>query len=179
MYQLPVRVPIDKHTRFYVLERDGFACVYCGRKVPAVQLEIDHVTALIDGGTNDIGNLVTACHECNHGKAGKKLTCMPLSLQQRITQAMHSNSDETFIQNVQAYWCKTVEPMVFDVKERLELLDFRNKGVTRQQLKWAIDDTGQRLRNQKMDVLKRPWGYFCAACIDYVQKNQRAKGNQT
>lgn len=50
-----------------VLDRDGHRCVYCGMDGN----HVDHVVPLIQGGTNDIGNLVVACRECNCGKSGR------------------------------------------------------------------------------------------------------------
>lgn len=55
-------------TRIRILERDGFRCVYCGRKPPEVALEVDHVLPLAKGGNSHSTNLVTACRECNNGK---------------------------------------------------------------------------------------------------------------
>lgn len=58
--------------RAAVLERDNFTCVYCGAKGTALSpLHVDHITPLIQGGTNDMNNLATACRECNCGKSGK------------------------------------------------------------------------------------------------------------
>jgi hypothetical protein len=37
-------------------------------------LEVDHITPVADGGTNDIINLVTACKACNSGKSDKQLS---------------------------------------------------------------------------------------------------------
>ena len=54
--------------RWAVLERDGFACQYCGQFAPVVRLEVDHVVAFADGGTDELSNLVTACYACNRGK---------------------------------------------------------------------------------------------------------------
>lgn len=62
------RAPIKKSVRFAVLLRDGFKCRYCGAEPPDVVLHLDHVVAVANGGTNDIGNLVTACLPCNIGK---------------------------------------------------------------------------------------------------------------
>jgi 5-methylcytosine-specific restriction endonuclease McrA len=31
--------------RFRILNRDGFACRYCGRKAPDVMLQVDHIVA--------------------------------------------------------------------------------------------------------------------------------------
>ena len=55
-------------TRWAVLERDGFTCRYCGQFAPNVQLEVDHVLAVVEGGGDDMENLVTACFSCNRGK---------------------------------------------------------------------------------------------------------------
>lgn len=62
--------------RFEVLKRDDFTCVYCGRRSPDVELEVDHILPRKDGGTDDIENLTTACKECNRGKSARSLTTL-------------------------------------------------------------------------------------------------------
>ena len=62
------RVPIPPKVRFAVFNRDGFACRYCGRMAPEVELHVDHVIPVARGGTNDLDNLITACVDCNVGK---------------------------------------------------------------------------------------------------------------
>jgi hypothetical protein len=47
-----------------VLERDGWACRYCG----ADTSEVDHVNPRARGGTTTPANLVAACRPCNRGK---------------------------------------------------------------------------------------------------------------
>lgn len=59
---------VSKRTRYEVLNRDGFACQYCGGKAPDVKLAIDHVIPVALGGDNKPSNLVTACVDCNAGK---------------------------------------------------------------------------------------------------------------
>lgn len=59
--------------RFAVLERCGFACVYCGRRPPDVTLHVDHVVPVAKGGSNEIHNLVAACRDCNLGKHAREL----------------------------------------------------------------------------------------------------------
>ena len=54
--------------RFDILRRDGFTCRYCGRKPPAVILEVDHIVPKSVGGPDNEGNLVSACWQCNRGK---------------------------------------------------------------------------------------------------------------
>lgn len=67
------RVPVPPAVRMMVFIRDGFRCVYCGATANESRLECDHVISWADGGTNDPGNLVTACRECNIGKGAKKV----------------------------------------------------------------------------------------------------------
>ena len=55
--------------RFALLQSAGFRCHYCGRTAAETGLHIDHVVPLAQGGTNDPGNLVVACKDCNLGKA--------------------------------------------------------------------------------------------------------------
>lgn len=62
------RKAISKKLRYEVYKRDSFTCQYCGRSAPEVVLEIDHIKPVVDGGTNDILNLITSCRDCNRGK---------------------------------------------------------------------------------------------------------------
>ena len=59
---------VSKRLRFEILRRDDFTCRYCGRKPPETELRIDHVLPKALGGTDDPGNLVSSCHDCNSGK---------------------------------------------------------------------------------------------------------------
>ena len=67
------RQELSKAKKFQILERDGFACRYCGARAPEVRLHVDHVTPVSRGGTNDDDNLVAACADCNLGKGIKEL----------------------------------------------------------------------------------------------------------
>jgi hypothetical protein len=62
---------VSKRTRFEVLRRDNYTCRYC-RSVDN-PLRVDHVTPVTLGGTDDPGNLVAACQDCNAGKASSTL----------------------------------------------------------------------------------------------------------
>ena len=68
------RKSISKKIRFEVFKRDKFTCQYCGRMVPDVILEVDHIKPVSKGGTNDIMNLITSCKECNRGKGATELS---------------------------------------------------------------------------------------------------------
>ena len=64
---------LSKSKRFEVFKRDNFTCRYCGKKPPAVVLEVDHVLPKCEGGEDDEFNLVTACFDCNRGKGKRQL----------------------------------------------------------------------------------------------------------
>lgn len=55
----------EKRIRIYA--RDGWACVWCGRRAHELDgpLTLDHFLARDAGGSNDASNLITACHPCN------------------------------------------------------------------------------------------------------------------
>jgi len=57
--------------RFFVLKRDCFCCVACGRSpasIAGLVLEIDHVFPWSNGGETIEENLQTLCFDCNRGK---------------------------------------------------------------------------------------------------------------
>jgi len=43
-------------------------CYYCGKKIPAKELTMDHIVPLARGGTSSKGNLAACCKECNNLK---------------------------------------------------------------------------------------------------------------
>ena len=48
-----------------LFERDGYLCMYCGRKHRAGELSRDHVFPVARGGRNVWTNVLTACKSCN------------------------------------------------------------------------------------------------------------------
>jgi hypothetical protein len=64
---------LSKKQRFDIFKRDAFVCQYCGRTPPAVVLECDHMVPVSGGGTDEPHNLITACFDCNRGKAAGSL----------------------------------------------------------------------------------------------------------
>jgi HNH endonuclease len=47
---------------------DGFICVYCGAKMGATLMTVDHFIPLEDGGRNDQTNYLSSCRKCNQRK---------------------------------------------------------------------------------------------------------------
>jgi hypothetical protein len=67
------RQTLSKKLRFEVFKRDDFTCQYCGAQPPAVVLEVDHIHPVVEGGSNNQENLITACDHCNRGKGKRTL----------------------------------------------------------------------------------------------------------
>lgn len=86
------RESISKKLRFDVFKRDYFKCQYCGNSPPSVVLEVDHIHPVSKGGKNSIDNLLTACFDCNRGKAGGLLGSIPESLANKIAIANEKES---------------------------------------------------------------------------------------
>jgi len=74
------RKALSKKLRFDVFKRDGFKCQYCGVTPTHEVLQVDHIIPVIDGGENEIDNLITSCQPCNLGKGAKSLNLIPESL---------------------------------------------------------------------------------------------------
>jgi hypothetical protein len=81
------RKAISKRVRFAVFARDGYKCRYCGATSEAVQLVIDHLEPVSQGGTNEPENLVTACAPCNAGKSDTKLDAAAIHDDHRLALA--------------------------------------------------------------------------------------------
>jgi 5-methylcytosine-specific restriction endonuclease McrA len=66
---------VPRHTRSVsrknIMERDGYVCQYCGAKLPASKLTMDHVTPKSRGGRALWENLVACCHPCNNRKSDR------------------------------------------------------------------------------------------------------------
>ena len=62
---------ISAAKRYRVLERDHFACRYCGAQATTANLVMDHLITRKHGGRDYEENLVAACDECNAGKSDK------------------------------------------------------------------------------------------------------------
>ena len=65
-----VKRPLTKHrlSRRAVFHRDKFICQYCNKR--SRSLTLDHILPRSQGGLHVWENVVSACIECNHRKAG-------------------------------------------------------------------------------------------------------------
>lgn len=87
------RQALSKRLRFEIFKRDMFCCQYCGRRSgPGIQMHVDHVVPVCEGGATVNINLVTSCEDCNAGKAGNPL-----------------HNDEMYLLFARALLCKRLE----------------------------------------------------------------------
>ena len=88
---------VSKKTRFEVLKRDGFKCVYCGATPTGSALQVDHVVPQSKGGNDDPSNLVTACEPCNNGKRARPLE------DRTLKSNVATEADEEHIEQIRSY----------------------------------------------------------------------------
>lgn len=69
-----------------ILHRDGYRCVYCGS---GEKLCVDHAMPVQLGGGDDPDNLVTACKQCNSGKAGRTPEQAGYKFQNKETETVY------------------------------------------------------------------------------------------
>lgn len=58
----------NKTKRDQLFSEDGRSCAYClisFDKLPECAITVDHIVPRSAGGTNDLYNLISACHSCN------------------------------------------------------------------------------------------------------------------
>jgi hypothetical protein len=91
---VPKRKSVSKRTRFEVFKRDGFTCRYCGRTPASSPLEIDHIVPVASGGDNSMGNLLTSCWDCNHGKSDVPLEKRAAPITGISTKARKEQSEQ-------------------------------------------------------------------------------------
>lgn len=125
---------LSVRTRMEVLKRDRFTCSYCGHHPPDVLLEVDHIVPRAAGGSDDMANLITACADCNRGKADRLLdegTAPTVSravvddLRERLEQAAaytelvgaHAGLIEKQLSVIQAAWARAFGATLVEEKD--------------------------------------------------------------
>lgn len=62
-----------KEIRKKVHEKFEGRCAYCGREITLEEMQVDYVTPIRQGGTDDFKNLFPSCRWCNHYKRSMDL----------------------------------------------------------------------------------------------------------
>lgn len=60
-----------RRRRVRIFERDGYRCQHCGTPVTPATGHLDHLVAVINGGSDEDSNLRTLCRTCNLAKGGR------------------------------------------------------------------------------------------------------------
>lgn len=63
-----------KRFRVKILQRQDFRCAYCSCDLKGRRMNIEHITPIARGGTNDKNNLVGSCGNCNKDKGNRILS---------------------------------------------------------------------------------------------------------
>jgi len=91
-------------SRVAVVKRDKSSCQYCGKKLSAANVTIDHVLPKAQGGGTTFANCVVACQICNNKKSDKtpEQAHMPL-----LKRPVHPAFSATkFAMNQNEEWCE-------------------------------------------------------------------------
>jgi len=175
----PERKPISKKLRFEVFKRDSFTCQYCSAKPPKVPLEIDHLIPVCKKGTNHIDNLVTACFDCNRGKAGNELTSIPktileksegkrIALQQykeyQKILSLEKEQIENDINTVEVLFNNIFNDSCFSNKFRISVKTFLKELDIE-----VVSDAMEKACN-KMRYPEKALAYFCGICWNNIKQ---------
>jgi hypothetical protein len=175
---------VSKRLRYEVLRRDNHTCRYCGASAPDVPLTVDHVVPTTLGGTDDPGNLVAACRDCNSGKSatppGAPLVADVAADALRWGRAMEyarevaqrrRHRDEAVCEAFRDYWL-TYYGDLSDMPDawKRTVVDLYHAGLRGDDLADAVEASAQYPRRD-------PWRYFCGVgwnMVTALQSTARA-----
>lgn len=89
-------------SRKALVKRDKSTCQFCGEKLTASQITIDHVLPKSHGGITSFTNCVVCCHTCNNKKADRTPEQAGMVLLKKPTHP--SFSARYNISDPQEYW---------------------------------------------------------------------------
>lgn len=180
---------VSKRLRFDIFKRDSFTCGYCGSKPPNVILEVDHILASANGGTDEACNLITSCFDCNRGKSDRELLVRPKPLElnvgnerDRLAQIESyqkflqekSRLTNLWFQSVSDVWCELEgkDPKEVRIAGERELAVRRFlKEMPAEEIIEALYVTYNNPRIPDYSRLK----YFCGCCWRSIR---RARGEE-
>lgn len=175
------RKPLSKKLRFDVFKRDQFTCQYCGQTPPVVVLEVDHITPVVEGGSNDILNLLTACFDCNRGKGKEGLESIPETVAQRAEVLKEKEAQLSAFKRLLSN-IKRRENREIDRIEEIMLGEtgFQFKDRFRESVRMFLSrlpfDTVEQfawLSTTRIDDRERRLKYFCGCCWRVINGDNR------
>jgi hypothetical protein len=181
------RKSLRPSVRFEVFKRDGFTCGYCGSTPPAVVLEVDHIIAVANGGTDEVENLLTACRDCNAGKGARSLESTPSDVADRLDVRREAaeqlrlyneflleqrERETAAIERLGSYWFRSISPRstyIFGTDRERSMRRFI-KGLTEVELVESIDTAMLRKPAYGIDHDEQTWRYFCGVCWSKIRE---------
>jgi hypothetical protein len=175
---------ITKRLRYEILRRDNHTCRYCGGVAPDVALTVDHVTPVALGGSDEPGNLVAACRDCNAGKAASNPDAplvadvetdalrWALAIRRAAEiQAAARADDKAYLAGTDEYWRSwhrqaTGEELPRPADWGKSILAFRDAGLSGEEIGDAIDTA--MVTKGVVDV----WRYFCGICWRILEQRR-------
>lgn len=179
---------ISKRLRFEVFKRDQFTCVYCGKTPPEVTLETDHLEPRASGGSHSIDNLVTACFDCNRGKAHIRLGCVPGTVVQNAEVLREREAQLLEYRRLVARHDKRTLKDIQDISVRFES-SFPGKQLTEKFQTVSLRTFLRTLPKEevldalRLAAIKRPYDaisalkYFCGICWTKIRARPCQNGS--
>ena len=112
---------LQQVSRKNIFTRDGYRCMYCGKRKDGKDLELEHVVPRSQGGKSTWENLVASCSACNRRKNARtpEQANMPL-IHKPLPITIHTSAH-------------VLKSMGAEVREWDDFLWNNNKGETRYQ----------------------------------------------
>jgi hypothetical protein len=177
------RLPLSKKLRFEVFKRDGFKCQYCGGHPPGKILEVDHIDPVVNGGSNDETNLITACFDCNRGKGARSLSDVPRALSARASEIAEREEQIAGYEAVMRASRARIEKDAMAVLDEIEKWFPKMDGIPQKDF-LSIKNFIVRLgRDRVLDAIEismhkgpdsynRWFKYFCGVCWAKIRERE-------
>lgn len=171
------RKGLSKRLRFEVFKRDLFTCQYCGATPPAVVLEVDHIEAVAEGGGDTEDNLVTACFDCNRGKAAISLTVAPEALAERAERIAEAEAQLAGYRAVIRDQLDRIEEDIWTVFDALEgeretthaRFESVRRFIARLPLEVVVRAAEVARANMSRFGRDKRFRYFCGVCWNQIR----------
>jgi hypothetical protein len=165
---------ISKRLRFEVFKRDGFRCAYCGKTPPQVTLEADHIIPKASGGKDVLDNLVSACFDCNRGKAHISLEKIPQSLIDNADVLKEKQAQmreyQKHLERIDAQYDALVNRIqdIFHISHKFDFTEKSRLSVRQFIETIGIEEAEKSMRiatNKFPDEPESTFRYFCGICV--------------
>jgi hypothetical protein len=174
------RIGLSKKIRFDVFKRDSFLCQYCGNHPPTIVLEIDHISPVSAGGTNDIDNLVTACFDCNRGKGASLLDAVSMPLAEKAALVLEREAQLAGYHQIMEERRARIERDVGMVTDKYELLvpGYTLTDSSIISVKHFVKMLGAHAVIENLETAwssqsaRDPFKYFCGICWKQIRGDQ-------